>query len=112
MRLSRRLIRLWSNFAKSGTPSDPANGPLMQWPTVPTLYTFQANEGQAPLSDLATYRPQAVSFWRDLLPNLSWRDRILCEAPLQKETLTAGTTRVNVASVLLVALMAFTGSTR
>ncbi|KAG8148009.1 hypothetical protein E2320_023018 [Naja naja] len=67
--LSRRMMRYWVNFARTGNPTDPAdkNG---AWPTYTASRPQYVQLNTQPLATHHSLRAQICAFWNHFLPKL------------------------------------------
>ncbi|XP_026549820.1 acetylcholinesterase [Notechis scutatus] len=67
--LSRRMMRYWVNFARTGNPTDPAekNG---AWPTYTASRPQYVQLNTQPLATQPSLRAQICAFWNQFLPKL------------------------------------------
>ncbi|KAF1624600.1 UNVERIFIED_CONTAM: Acetylcholinesterase, partial [Eudyptes pachyrhynchus] len=68
--LSRRIMRYWGNFARSGDPNEARGGAGRRWPPYTAGGQRYARLNARPLAVAQGLRAQACAFWTRFLPKL------------------------------------------
>ncbi|XP_032090372.1 acetylcholinesterase isoform X2 [Thamnophis elegans] len=67
--LSRRMMRYWANFARTGSPTDPTDKDGA-WPAYTTSQQQYVQLNTQPLATQRSLRAQICAFWNHFLPKL------------------------------------------
>ncbi|XP_073418530.1 acetylcholinesterase isoform X1 [Dendrobates tinctorius] len=68
--LSRRIMRYWANFARTGDPNEKTNGRLSKWPLYTATDQSYLELNNKPFQNLQGIRVQTCTFWNRFLPKL------------------------------------------
>ncbi|XP_046283042.1 acetylcholinesterase isoform X5 [Marmota monax] len=80
---AQRLMRYWTNFARTGDPNDPRNTKGPQWPPYTAGAQQYVSLNLRPLEVRRGLRAQACAFWNRFLPKLLSATDTLDEAERQ-----------------------------
>ncbi|XP_028653836.1 acetylcholinesterase [Erpetoichthys calabaricus] len=68
-RLSRKIMRYWANFARTGNPNDPSD-PGRKWPVFTPSEQKYVGLNTEPMKVFKGLRTQVCAFWNHFLPKL------------------------------------------
>ncbi|KAM4037645.1 acetylcholinesterase [Anomaloglossus baeobatrachus] len=68
--LSRRMMRYWANFARTGDPNENTNGRTSKWPLYTATEQSYLALNNKPYQNMQGLRVQTCTFWNRFLPKL------------------------------------------
>uniref|UniRef100_A0A8C6GT95 Carboxylic ester hydrolase n=1 Tax=Mus spicilegus TaxID=10103 RepID=A0A8C6GT95_MUSSI len=80
---AQRLMKYWTNFARTGDPNDPRDSKSPQWPPYTTAAQQYVSLNLKPLEVRRGLRAQTCAFWNRFLPKLLSATDTLDEAERQ-----------------------------